>query len=82
MIVFSMAKQTFGIIQLDALPFLLAAAWIALDDNISKASADFSLGVLCVWYVSRLLRWASVTINQICHKLDIYCFRLKKRKGE
>jgi len=82
MIVFSMAKQTFGIIQLDALPFLLTAAWIALDDNISNASADFSLRILCVWYIFRLLRWASITINQICRKLDIYCFRLKKRKDE
>lgn len=82
MIVFSMAKMSFAAVQWDALPFLLAAMWIRHDEKLDKAGADFILGLLCFWYTFRLLRWANVTVNQICAKLDIYCFTLKKRKGD
>jgi len=80
MIVFSMAKMAFAAVQWDAVPLLLAALWIRLDHTVTRARADFALGVLCLWYAFRMLRWVNVTINQICEKLDIYCFRLKKRK--
>lgn len=82
MIVFSMAKMAFAAVQCDAIPFLLAAMWIRFDDNLSKMGADFVLGVLCFWYAFRMLRWVNVTIDQICGKLGIYCFRLKKKKDD
>ena len=82
MIVFSMAKMAYSAVQWDAAPFLLAAIWIRFDDNLSKMGADFVLGVLCFWYAFRMLRWVNVTIDQICGKLDIYCFRLKKKKDD
>jgi hypothetical protein len=80
MIVFSMAKMAFSVMQWDAVPFLLAALWIRFDDRLTKMGADFVLGLLCFWYTFRMLRWVNITINQICGRLDIYCFRLKKRK--
>jgi|Transcript_17839 hypothetical protein len=80
MIVFSMAKMAFAIVQWDAAPFLLAAVWIRFDERLTKMGADFLLGVLCFWYTWRLLRWANVTIHQICVRLDINCFTIKKKK--
>jgi ethanolaminephosphotransferase len=82
MIVFSMAKQKFAMVQWEAVPLLIASLWIRFDHSLSKENADFLLGVLCIWYTFRLLRWASITTTQICEKLNIYCFRLKKRKEE
>lgn len=82
MIVFSMAKMKYAAVQWDAVPIILACLWIRLDKNLTKVGADFILGVLCFWYTYRLLRWVNVTINQICAKLGIYCFRLKKRKED
>ena len=81
-IVFSMAKMAFAAVQWDAVPFILATLWIRFDTNLTKMGADFVLGVLCFWYAFRLLRWVNVSINQICGKLGIYCFRLKKRKED
>eukprot|EP00581_Thalassiosira_minuscula_P032016 CAMPEP_0183760510 /NCGR_PEP_ID=MMETSP0739-20130205/7817_1 /TAXON_ID=385413 /ORGANISM="Thalassiosira miniscula, Strain CCMP1093" /LENGTH=468 /DNA_ID=CAMNT_0025998503 /DNA_START=158 /DNA_END=1564 /DNA_ORIENTATION=+ len=82
MIVFSMAKMRFGVVQLDAVPFLVVAGYIRYGSekgDLTKERADWMLGALCLWYTFRLLRWANVTITQICEKLDIYCFRLKTR---
>eukprot|EP00985_Skeletonema_marinoi_P009705 scaffold4522_cov145-Skeletonema_marinoi.AAC.11 len=79
MIVFSMAKMPYAIIQTDIFPFIFAAIWIRYDTRLTKEGGDFVFGVLSIWYAYRLLRWVNVAINQICAKLGIYCFRLKKR---
>lgn len=80
MIVFSMAKMSFAVVQWEALPLLLAAVWIRFDDTLTTERADFGFGLLCFYYTFRLLLWANVTIGQICKKLDIYCFTLKEKK--
>eukprot|EP00581_Thalassiosira_minuscula_P021999 CAMPEP_0184440784 /NCGR_PEP_ID=MMETSP0738-20130409/755751_1 /TAXON_ID=385413 /ORGANISM="Thalassiosira miniscula, Strain CCMP1093" /LENGTH=145 /DNA_ID=CAMNT_0026808697 /DNA_START=255 /DNA_END=692 /DNA_ORIENTATION=- len=77
-----MAKMRFGVVQLDAVPFLVVAGYIRYSSekgDLTKERADWVLGALGLWYAFRLLRWANVTITQICEKLDIYCFRLKTR---
>ena len=79
MIVFSMAKMPFAILQTDIFPFIIAAIWIRCDTRLTKEGGDFVLGVLSIWYAYRMLRWVNISINQICTKLGIYCFRLKKR---
>ena len=79
MIVFSMAKMPFAILQTDIFPFIGAAIWIRYDTRLTKEGADFVLGLLSIWYAYRMLRWVNISINQICTKLGIYCFRLKKR---
>jgi len=81
MIVFSMAKMPYAVVQWDAIPFLGAALWIKYDGRLTREGADFVLGTVCVWYAFRVLRWGNVTINQICEKLDIYCFSIKHKKG-
>jgi len=80
MIVYGMAKMAFAVVQWDAVPFLLAAVWIRCDDRLTREGADFVLGVLCFWYTWRMLRWINLTIDQICDRLDIHCFTIKKRK--
>lgn len=82
MIVFSMAKMAFAALQWDVVPLLLASLWIRFDSRLTRMGADFLLGTLCLCHTFRLLRWVNVTIDQICEKLDIYCFRLKKKKRE
>jgi hypothetical protein len=82
MIVFSMAKMPFAAVQWDAIPLLLTTVWIRLDNNLTKMGADFVLGVLCFYYTWRLLHWANITIDQICAKLDINCFTIKKKKAD
>eukprot|EP00584_Thalassiosira_punctigera_P018437 CAMPEP_0172553374 /NCGR_PEP_ID=MMETSP1067-20121228/50440_1 /TAXON_ID=265564 ORGANISM="Thalassiosira punctigera, Strain Tpunct2005C2" /NCGR_SAMPLE_ID=MMETSP1067 /ASSEMBLY_ACC=CAM_ASM_000444 /LENGTH=393 /DNA_ID=CAMNT_0013341549 /DNA_START=45 /DNA_END=1223 /DNA_ORIENTATION=+ len=49
MIVFSMAKMTFAIVQWDAMPFLLLALWIKFDERLTKMGADFVLGTASLW---------------------------------
>lgn len=80
MIVFSMAKMAYAAAQWDAVPLSLASLWIRFDPRLTRTGADSLLGALCIWYACRLLRWVNVTIDQICQKLNIYCFRLKKTK--
>lgn len=82
MIVFSMAKMPFAAIQWDAVPLWLMAIWIRFDENLTKMGADFVLGLLCFYYAWRLLHWANITIDQICAKLDINCFTIKKKKAD
>lgn len=80
MICFSMAKQTFASIQIEAIPFWAICLWIRLDENITEEGAKVLLGTLCVWYAYRLLNWASAAIGQICERLDINCFTIKEKK--
>jgi len=79
MIVFSMAKMAYAAIQFDVLPLLVTSLWIRCDPRLTRKGADFVMGGLCLWYLYRLLRWVNVTINQICERLNVYCFRLKPR---
>ncbi|KAL7515879.1 hypothetical protein ACHAWX_000953 [Stephanocyclus meneghinianus] len=81
-IVFSMAKMPFAAVQWDAFPLLLTAMWIRFDDNLTKMGADFVLGILCFYYTWRMLHWVNTAIDQICERLDIYCFTIKRGKRD
>jgi len=78
-IVFSMAKMNYASIQLDILPFMLCCLWIKYDDNMTESGAKAVMGALCLWHTWRLLRWSNMAIFQICEKLDIHCFSIKKK---
>lgn len=80
MICFSMAKQTFASIQIEAIPYWFVFLWIRYDENITQQGATVLLGGLCLWHAFRLLSWASSAIDQICKRLDIHCFTIKKKK--
>mmetsp|Transcript_27790 Transcript_27790/g.34333 ORF Transcript_27790/g.34333 Transcript_27790/m.34333 type:complete len:421 (-) Transcript_27790:119-1381(-) len=79
MIVFSMAKMTYAAVQTTALPLLMGFLWIRFDKNITEEGATLLLSMLSVYYVYQLLSWVSKAINQICKKLDIYCFSIKAK---
>lgn len=80
MICFSMAKQTYASIQMEAIPYWAAMLWIRLDGRITDLGARVVLMGLCLWYAFRLINWARVAIDQICKKLGIYCFSIHKRR--
>jgi phosphatidylglycerophosphate synthase len=73
MIVFSMAKMTFAIIQLEAIPLLLVSLYI----HYNATHDEFILQLLCVWYGYRLHKWAWLAVKQLCERLNIYCFSIK-----
>jgi len=79
MICFSMAKMTYASFQLEALPYFLVCGWIRLDGNITEFGVSLILRGLCLWYAYRLLNLAVRTINQICDRLDIFCFTIKAK---
>jgi len=82
MICFSMAKMTYASFQLEALPYFLICLWIRLDENITELGISLILRGLCLWYAYRMLNLAKRTINQICDRLDIFCFSIKAKKVE
>ena len=80
MICFSMAKQSYASIQIEAIPCWAVFLWIRYDENVTEQGATVLLGALCFWYAYRLVDWARVAIDQICKRLDIHCFTIKKKE--
>jgi ethanolaminephosphotransferase len=80
MICFSMAKQTYASIQIDAIPYWIVLLWIRYDTNITDRGATVLLSLLCFYYTYKLLFWAKSAINQITARLDINCFTIKNKK--
>ena len=80
MIVFSMAKMTFASIQMDVLPFVAVCLWVRLDPNLTERGVETVLAIACVLYAIRLVFWAKRAINDICHRLGIWCFRIKPKE--
>jgi len=79
MIVFSMAKAAFATLQLDVVPLVLLCVWLHLDDHFTDLGASALLSALTLWHTYRLLFWARTAITQICARLDINCFTIKKK---
>ena len=81
MICFSMAKQSYASIQMEAFPYFGVIILIMCDYSnnvlINDAIAKVMLGCLSVWYAYRLISWSKMAIQQICKSLDIYCFSIK-----
>jgi len=83
MICFSMAKQSYASIQMEAFPYWAVIILIKTDYSNSALFNDtiakVLLGGLCFWYAYRLVDWANKAINQICERLDINCFTIKEK---
>jgi ethanolaminephosphotransferase len=83
MICFSMAKQSYASIQMEAFPYWAVIILIKADYSNSALFNDkiakVLLGGLCFWYAYRLVDWANNAINQICDRLDINCFTIKEK---
>lgn len=78
-IIFSMAKMKYATFQVDTVPYLLVFLWIGVDSNFREQGISLLLGGLCVWYVFKLKTFISSAIDEICSKLQIKCFRVKKK---
>eukprot|EP00536_Pseudo-nitzschia_multiseries_P016502 jgi/Psemu1/221508/e_gw1.1135.9.1 len=84
MICFSMAKQSYAAIQMEAVPYW-GVIWLIRSDHhneqiFTDQVAKVLLGGLCFYNAYRLLSWASSAIDQICRRLDINCFSIKHKK--
>lgn len=90
MIVFSMAKMSFAMIQFEILPFLICVGLMLMnvsypfiitstEAELESAYVKIMIGV-CVWNFYRLIRWCRLAILQITHRLDIYCFTIKQQQ--
>jgi ethanolaminephosphotransferase len=77
-IVFSMAKMAYASFQLEIAPFLA----VTLYNHYTDAPADDverSYRILAVWGLMRLLTWNYLAIQQLCKRLNIQLFKVKKR---
>ena len=84
MICFSMAKQSFATVQMEAFPFFGVIILLITDTSnhslLNDIMIKYILRALVVWYAYRLIKWASSAIEQICKRLDIYCLSIKHPK--
>jgi len=82
MISFSMAKQSYASIQIDAIiPYLLVLVWLKYGTNLTSRGVHVILGLTCWYYLYKLLSWSHSAIYQITKRLDIYCFTIKHPQG-
>jgi hypothetical protein len=79
LIFLSMAKMPFAVLQGDTYPLLLLSIWVRTDKRLTLLGSKSLFQLLCVWYVYRFSKWASVAMKQICARLDIYVFRIKDK---
>lgn len=81
-IVFSMARQAVAVIQWDLLP-LVAALWLTLfDPRLTPAGHVLLWQVLSCFWGYRLLAWNAAAARQICERLDIFVWSIKKTKKD
>ena len=79
MIVSSMAKMSYGSLQIDVLPMVVACIWLHWSGD---KYGGLVLRLLSLLYGIRLTWWVSSAIQQICQRLDINCFSIKQKKVE
>jgi ethanolaminephosphotransferase len=79
LIVFSMARQAYAIIQLDALP-VLVAIWMTTDPNWTPLGLCRLWQLLCLYYLYRIVTWNHAAIQQICQRMGIQLFVIKTER--
>jgi len=81
MIVFSMAKMTFATVQKDAFVVLAAVGVSVYGEGVGLTV--YGEGVVwwgvAAWCAARFFYWVRGAIQQLCEKLDIYCFSIKRK---
>ena len=78
-IVLSMAKMAYASFQLDIFPFL---AVVLYNHYTDMADVERSYQLLAVWGLFRLLHWVIMAIQQLCKRLDIQLYKVKKRSTD
>jgi ethanolaminephosphotransferase len=81
LIVFGMAKRSYAVVQLDAVPALVVLTWIRVDARFTDKGMHALLVVTTVWYLVRIYQWTGSAIRQICQRLDIYLFTIKVKSN-
>jgi ethanolaminephosphotransferase len=79
LIVFSMGKQAYAMIQWDALPAIAVMAWIGADSRFTAHGVHSILVVTTIYYLVRIYQWTASAIGQICQRLDIFLFTIKSK---
>lgn len=79
MIVFSMARQAFAVVQFEVLPCVAACLWTTHDPRLRAEGVHLLWQALTVWYTYRIALWTRSAILQICERLDIALFSVAKR---
>jgi len=85
-IVLSMARMAYASIQKDIIPAVAVFGFIAYElehaerRRLTPLGLTFVLQVLCVWYLVRIFYWVSIASGQLCERLDVYLFTIKKKK--
>jgi ethanolaminephosphotransferase len=79
-IVFSMAKQAYGVFQGDAMAVLLTVVWISRDSRWKAPGIHLLWQLTTLYYVVRLAIWIRAALRQLCDRLEIELFRIKAKK--
>jgi ethanolaminephosphotransferase len=78
LIVFSMARQAYAVVQLEAVP-ALAAVWASADPNWTPLGLRRLWQLACVYYLCRVVAWNRAAIRQICQRMGIQLFVIKAK---
>lgn len=81
-VVFSMARQAYAALQMDAIPCLLGIVWVRCDARITSDGVGLLFRVLAAYYLGRILFWASAFIRQVCERMNIALFTIKKKHAK
>lgn len=80
LIFLSMAKMPFAVFQGDIYPMVALCLWVGLDQRLTLLGSKTLFQLCCMWYMYRFYAWASVAMEQICARLDIFVFTIKDKK--
>jgi hypothetical protein len=81
LIVFSMAKQPYAVVQFDAIVALVVAASTYYDERWKEPGIRLVWKLACLYYLVRLLWWTHAAIGQICMRMKIELFRIKVKEA-
>jgi hypothetical protein len=76
MIVFGMAHMAYASLQGDVLPFMA----VCVLDKYIMGGWNQGYPLLALWSLFRLLRWVQLALQQLCERLDIFVFRIKRKE--
>jgi ethanolaminephosphotransferase len=79
LIVFSMARQSYAILQKEAIPILVGVLWTS-DERWTDLGVRTLWQVVCAYYVIRLVVWNRAAITQICERMGIQLFVIKPKR--
>ena len=74
-IVYSMARMGYAVIQYDVLPFVGTVLYMKLSTT-TTVDPSMLFQLLDLYYLARILYWARKAIDQLCKRLNVQLFRI------